>query len=121
MDEVVFGMIVLSLPIIILGMTLFGIIFPNKLLPKSMRHNRISGAIFGFAVGYTLTQMIAVFVFPYNGKLFARIMPSISSWTALWAAIAFVLIPPENGRKKIVLGLTLLFTLTIIVYLMGGN
>ena len=122
MDEVAFGLVVMSLPMIIIGLTLFGIIFPNKLLPKIMRHSRASGGIFGFSVGYTLTQMIAVFVFPYNGELLTRFLASLSSWAALWTLITFVLIPPENGRKKVVLGLGTCFVLTIIAFLvMGGK
>ena len=117
MDEVMFGMVVMSLPIIMLGLTLFGIIFPNKLLPKIMRQGRISGGVFGLAVGYTLTQVIAVFVFPYTGELFTRALASISSWAVLWAIITFVLIPPENGRKKIVFGLVALFVLSIVLFM----
>lgn len=121
MDEVMFGMVVMSLPMIMLGTTLFGIIFPNKLLPKIMRRGRVAGGVFGLAVGYTLTQMIAVFVFPYTGELFTRALASLSSWAVLWALITFVLIPPENGRKKVVLGLGTLFVLTIIVFMMVGG
>lgn len=121
MDEVMFGMVVMSLPIIMLGLTLFGIIFPNKLLPKIMRRGRISGGVFGLAVGYTLTQVIAVFVFPYTGELFTRALASISSWAVLWAIITFVLIPPENGRKKVVLGLGMVFMLSIVLFMMVGG
>ena len=121
MDEVMFGMVVMSLPIIMLGLTLFGIIFPNKLLPKIMRRGRVSGGVFGLAVGYTLTQVIAVFVFPYTGELFTRFLASLSSWAALWAIITFVLIPPENGRKKVVLGLGMVFMLSIVLFMMVGG
>ncbi len=121
MSAVMFGMVVMSLPIIMLGLTLFGIIFPNKLLPKIMRQGRISGGVFGLATGYTLTQVIAVFVFPYTGELFTRFLASLSSWAALWALIVFVLIPPENGRKKIVFGLGIVFVLAIVIFMMVGG